>query len=119
MLGVCAQAASEHITVDSKELSDAGWFDRATVKAALARSSSKESPVLQAHDGGSGVCMHAATAVYTYFYSTAKRVFLYYFVVAVVAFVKNFMQNTVIVLARINCDFVSSQCLAPLVLASV
>eukprot|EP00953_Heterococcus_sp_UTEX-ZZ885_P040261 20590-Heterococcus_DN1.PRE.3 len=53
MLGVFAQAASEYITADAIELSDAGWFDRPTVKAALARSTSKESPVLQAYDGGS------------------------------------------------------------------
>jgi NADH pyrophosphatase NudC (nudix superfamily) len=69
MLGVFAQAASEYITADAIELSDAGWFDRPTVKAALARSSNKESPVLQAYDGGSGTlhaCMHAATAVQFY-----------------------------------------------------
>jgi NADH pyrophosphatase NudC (nudix superfamily) len=68
MLGVFAQAASEHITADVAEISDAGWFDRPTIKAALARSSSKESPVLQAYDGGSGAlhaCMQPLQYIHT------------------------------------------------------
>jgi hypothetical protein len=83
MLGVFAQAASEYITADAIELSDAGWFDRPTVKAALARSTSKESPVLQAYDGGSGACayMHACSHCSIHFNSTLYICSRYYIAV--------------------------------------